>query len=379
MAIIVPYGDTQAHGSLGDSVTFRRRRGKVVFQKKAHPKQPNTPGQQAQKEKFRAAWASYHSLSPGDLEYYRALAAELGTTAANLYLSLYLKGELASRTPLTQAKTITDIDITVPVSAIPYGLVFNHWFQDYDRHPSFNPGVTFDNENVFTPGHTCTAYQIAKLRVKKFAGGPTSIPKGYQLTYWWTNMSDEPKTNLMKLPLINFPTWPPLHPADNPSVKQITGLPAGYGFTGSSDMKIYVHWKSGGIWSEPSAYCQLDLPGNTFHPGLVAPTHEKMRIKIQEFAGEPGEVLAGAWLTINWIDYNGLVHEDFISLGPAVLGPFGTKYYYVDNNLAVYDDEELTEFSWAWYEETDQWFYIADDFSLYYDPCLHQLASTPYI
>lgn len=178
MALITPYGDPQAHGSMADSVTWRRRKGKVVFQKKPHPRQPNSPGQQAQKQKFKEAWASYHSLSAEDLAYYRELAAEQDMTGANLYLSLYLKGQLASRTPLYNLKNITDIDITSPISAVPAGLWFQHWGQDYDRHPSWVFGPTFDNSNVFTPVHTAGAHQCTKMWVKKQPGGPLTIPKG---------------------------------------------------------------------------------------------------------------------------------------------------------------------------------------------------------
>ncbi len=106
MAIIIPFADPDAHGSIANSVSFRRRRGKVVFQKKPHGKQPNTPAQQAQKTKFSDGWKAYHQLDSWEIEYLTNKAADLNTTKANLFLSQFLLDEIPSTIPLNQIKNI---------------------------------------------------------------------------------------------------------------------------------------------------------------------------------------------------------------------------------------------------------------------------------
>jgi len=97
MAIIVPFADPSAHGSVADSFSFRRRFNTVVFQKKPEPKQPNSAGQLAQREKFKQAAEDWYYYDEQSKDYFRERAKQLGMTARNLFLHAKLRNIMPSQ------------------------------------------------------------------------------------------------------------------------------------------------------------------------------------------------------------------------------------------------------------------------------------------
>lgn len=100
MAKIVPYGDLNAHGSLANSLSFRRRFNYVILQKKPFPKQPNSAGQIAQRSAFKTAVSEWYFLNTPTRTFYNTRGAELNMTGQNLYVKQKLINDLPSTTPL---------------------------------------------------------------------------------------------------------------------------------------------------------------------------------------------------------------------------------------------------------------------------------------
>ena len=143
MAIIFPYNDPNAHGSIAGA-SFRRRGNIVVFQKKPKPKQPNTPGQIAQRQAFSDAAKAWYSYDATSKEYFYKRGKELGMSARNLFISAYLKGIMPSTTEL-QFKEITNIQIQTPAAP-----ELKSWkFRFINRNLGHDMGIIFDNENIF--------------------------------------------------------------------------------------------------------------------------------------------------------------------------------------------------------------------------------------
>jgi hypothetical protein len=118
MAIIIPYGDINAHGSLGGSVSFRRRFGRVIFQKKPHPVQPNTAGQLAQRLAFKNASESWNFLNAPSKPFYQDRGSMLGMTGRNLWTQANLLPNLPTTTVINIRK-IEAMQILSPVGAGP--------------------------------------------------------------------------------------------------------------------------------------------------------------------------------------------------------------------------------------------------------------------
>jgi hypothetical protein len=97
MAIIIPYGDPQAHGSIGGSVSFRRRFGRVIFEKKPEPKQPNSQAQLDQRAAFKAASDAWYGYDAASKLYFFSRAPQLGMTARNLFISATLQNIMPSQ------------------------------------------------------------------------------------------------------------------------------------------------------------------------------------------------------------------------------------------------------------------------------------------
>lgn len=309
MALVIPYGDTQAHGSIGDALTFRRWRGRVVLEKKPYPRQPDSGPQIVHRNKFREGWIAFHTLNAQTLKYYTDLAAQLGMTPANLFLSYYLRDIVPSSDPLTEIVRITDLDLPEPNSLVSKGTKIDFLgFFDFDESvESF--GHIFDSENIFIEGVDISEYDRALLEIERGEPDPFLIPLNYPVLVKWRNAAEEDKIILVRLPEIAFPT-------DDPSssqihmtlLKQITELEIGP--IGSEDYQfifsfnwftLYPTLFGSIVWIEDKKN-ELLLPA-------ISPSHDKFYIEISGNNSPPQSIPADYPISIVWKDFEDLPHS----------------------------------------------------------------------
>lgn len=204
MAIVVPYGDAQAHGTIGKTLTFRRYRGTVVLQKKPHPVQPNTPAQIARRDKFVAAWVAFHALTSWELEYLEKKAVQYNMTAANLFLRQYLLDEIPSKVPMNLIREVTDLSIPVPVSPELQGLKIEIIAIE-DEGPVLNTFARiYDYENIYTHIQTVETYTRAIIRLSVPDPVDIVMPMDYSLLTNWLTHGDIAFLDIIKFPYINI-------------------------------------------------------------------------------------------------------------------------------------------------------------------------------
>jgi hypothetical protein len=100
MAIITPFADPNAHGSIAKTFSFRRSMHGVIFEKKPYPSQPDSVDQLAQRQLFLDAIASWKTLSGMTREFYNTRGKDFNLSGYNLYLKHFLSNTLPSTTPL---------------------------------------------------------------------------------------------------------------------------------------------------------------------------------------------------------------------------------------------------------------------------------------
>lgn len=363
MAIVVPFGDAQAHGSLACSITFRRSRGKVVLQKKPYGKQPNTPAQQAQKTKFSNGWKAYHQLDAWALSYLQQKAAELGTTKANLYLSQYLTDEIPSTDPMTLLKEIIDISIPEPAAPENDGIKIEP-FSYIDIGPvETSYGDIYDKENSFTPGAQAIAHQREFIRLTRSYVTVVNIPFDYPLIITWKAFNDIEYTSLVRLPDINLGQT--VTPSTTPmtDIKEITNINLVSTITGSSKTINFqfLTYKSstqqyqgiGNIWDNE----------NNFQPGIIADPYDKTFLQIDDIEIPPSTIPNDYELVIDYKDFADVAQQvnlklpafqldtgtapsttpmmDIKGMTNMVIGvvlddPVGNHYVYIGYNIGTY-------------------------------------------
>lgn len=155
MAIVIPYGDPNAHGTIGGSLTFRRRFGRVVLEKTPVPKYTNTPAQQVQRDAFKNASDLWYSYPYDSKAYFDTRGKELHMTGKNLFISAQLKSIMPLLTPpafvkILQCQIISVIESTPSTAYIT--------LEAHDPGSPFmsQMGTIYDNSNSFTPGVTLT-------------------------------------------------------------------------------------------------------------------------------------------------------------------------------------------------------------------------------
>lgn len=313
MAIIIPFADPDAHGSIAGSVSFRRRRGKVVFQKKPHGKQPNTPAQQAQKTKFSDGWKAYHQLNAWEIEYLTNKAAELNTTKANLFLSQYLLDETPSTNPQNQIKEVLNLSLPDPVGAVDQKLLEEFFSQIDDPLSETLLAHIYDKENIVTLGSIASAHDRSFIRIENKTAGQIIIPFDYPIILDYIDQSDTTRTQLIRLPAITMPTpgtpsttkWITLRNVDDlniPSTQQ----------AGLADMQIELHQlMSGG----PQNYIigAIDDNRNTPNSFPVLPTYSDMYIEFADNKSTPILLTSGFLLDLDWLDDVSGSHNDQIT------------------------------------------------------------------
>ncbi|MBA7647918.1 hypothetical protein ES703_55697 [subsurface metagenome] len=188
MAVIIPFGDAQAHGSIAKSVTFRRFRGKVVFQKKPHARIPGTPKQKIQRDKFKDAWKAFHALSNWALDYCKWKAIQYQTTAALFFLSQYLLTEIPSTIVHHFFWDITDLDLPETTVEEMQGLKFE-FLARTDPDSDLTLAHIYDKENQFADGSQSGAYDRSVIRLVNLLETPIEIPFNYPILVWWKDFS----------------------------------------------------------------------------------------------------------------------------------------------------------------------------------------------
>ena len=205
MAIIIPFADPNAHGSICDTVSFRRHRGKVVFQKKPKPKQPNTPAQQAQKQWWKDSWKQWRQLNATQLDYLATKAGPLNTTPANYYFDLKDTEDACSKIAIMDMDSMPTCTIDNPV-APGKDLEFiiandlNPPVGGYAVH-----GRIWDNENIWVPTTPPTVAGAFLFYIVNQALAPRSIPEDYSLTFTYTRTGGGGQTVTVKFPATDMP------------------------------------------------------------------------------------------------------------------------------------------------------------------------------
>lgn len=249
MALVIPYGDTQAHGSIGDAISFRRWRGRVVMQKKPHPRQPNTSAQKEWRKRFKDCWDCFHNLDAWTLEYVTLKAAELGQTPANFYLSQCLLDEIPSNIPMNNIKQLTDISIPGPIAEEDDGIRFRPYSIKDDPSEEWLLGEIFDKENSFTPGITVGDHTRTRIDIKRDHATSLVIPFNYPLVVKWIDFNDVAHIDLIRFPSVILPVLDP-DPSSDPmtDVKQITSLQllTPIGEKGQDILINFLYWKDAG-------------------------------------------------------------------------------------------------------------------------------------
>lgn len=205
MAVIIPFADPNAHGSICDTVSFRRSRGKVVFQKKPKPKQPNTPAQQAQKQWWKDSWKEWRQLNVNQLDYLAAKAGPEDTTPANYFFDLKGTEGAYTKIPLTFIETVTAAQIDVPIMPTPRELFFQIMFSlSPPPIPGGSFGHIYDNENIYTQFLTAPPDRIFLFYFGNvtFPSVPILIPENYSITLTYTKFGGGGGTLTFK-----FPAW----------------------------------------------------------------------------------------------------------------------------------------------------------------------------
>lgn len=324
MAIVVPYGDTQAHGSLACSLTFRRFRSKVVMEKKPHPTQPNTPEQKAIRNKFKQAWKAYHALSPWTVEYLRAAAKQYGWSGANLFISQYMLDEIPSTIPMNSIKEITDLSVPEPIAPDPEGIKHRFTAIIDTPHSEITLAHIFDNENTFYPGIEAPAYNRSRLILSRTDPTPIDIPAGYPLILVWTDFNDVERTNLVRLPAITI--QPSGTPSDTPitNIKEIVSANI-HSTIGASPKNIYFEF-----WNEQTTTPPDVLTGtindneNVFHSGIISPETGQFYVTVHTYNSSSIFLTDGYQISITYKDFSDVQHNIDIIFPEVEIGPAPT-------------------------------------------------------
>jgi hypothetical protein len=200
MAIIIPFADADAHGSICDTVSFRRSRGKVVFQKKPKPKQPNTQAQQDQKQWWKNTWKNWRQLSTGQLAWLQAQATAEQTTPANYFFDKYKDAHGASGERQYLIKTIDNLVIDNPIGSIPFHFYLRPEHYTYPAPGGAGMGIILDNENIWHPSSYPDPLPYISLRIRREEDPPVTIPDNYSMTWTYTDIDDVQHVEVLYFP-----------------------------------------------------------------------------------------------------------------------------------------------------------------------------------
>lgn len=330
MAIVIPYGDAQAHGSIGGSITFRRSRGKVVLQKKPFGKQPNTPSQQTQKLKFQNAWKSYHQLNAWEINYLTEKASQLGTTPSNLYLSQYLKDEIPSTVPMNRIQEIIDASLQEPIATSLHGLS-HKVISQIDSGPALTDyGEIFDNENLWTNLNIAPVHDRSYILVTRIDPSVILIPSDYPLIITWKDYSDVERVDLIRYPEITlFPGGPP-STTPMTDIKEIMTLQLMTPI-GLEDFEFGMIF--GTLDTVTGIETVLTIIDDNSDTPVNLETVGSYNNFFIEFQGNnsPRTIIPDNYIIrMEWKDFSDIIHEDYIKF-PNFTFPDGGAYSTTDN------------------------------------------------
>ena len=159
--ILTPYGDPNAHGTLGKTLIFQRRRGGVFVKPYKIPKDPKTSGQLAQRQLFVDASKAWFAISSQSRNFYNLKAYGTPQTGYNLFISTFLLNLLPSTSPLL----ISDVEgatLGFTRSTFSHG-----WKHTLTPDPAGGPyGSIWDNENIFSDGAVYTPARISRRSMR---------------------------------------------------------------------------------------------------------------------------------------------------------------------------------------------------------------------
>lgn len=144
--IVTPFGDNQAHGTIGDTFTLQRRRGQVFAKVYKVPTDPKSAGQLSQRSDFATAITNWNNFSTSIKTFWHNKAVGKVMNGYNFYIQQFLLGLLPVGVPL-MSTNITDMVINNLRATVASGFRIEALLTG---HPF--AGSVWDNSNTFVPG-----------------------------------------------------------------------------------------------------------------------------------------------------------------------------------------------------------------------------------
>lgn len=378
MAVIVPYGDANAHGSICDSLSFRRARGKVVLQKKPRVVQPNTAGQQEQKQWFKDTWKDWFKLDAGQIEYLNQEATKETTYPANYYFGNLKEKQEGSLVPLNYIREVTELELLDPIAPNPGDI---EWFLSGSETPPlaglYHLARIFDNANVKLAGTVMNPYTVwLFIVINQTVGDTFDFPNGYSMRIRYIRFDDQVEEVIVEFPALHlgigeridmwvddawaiYDAWPLVAPPlkTNPdawpptvisppvpiipfnSAKEITALAIDSTIAAAPGD---IQWFLSGSETPPL--------GDLYHLGriydnanvrlagtVMAPYVVFLFIVINETVGTPYVIPNDYSLTFTYIDFSLAPHTVTIKFPEINLAAGQRVDMWVDENWSIYD------------------------------------------
>ena len=201
MAICTPYGDPNAHGTIGKSISFRRQFGRVILQKAPFPFDPNTSAQQTQRTAFKTANYNWYQLPTAQKTYYNVRGPELGISPRNLYISASLKGILPSYTSRLLREVLT-AQIMQPIGTGATDIEIEFYFRRYSPDAWIYMWNIYDNQNVLAG--TSNVLPAGRPYIKVI--NTIDIPFRYGIFVTWADETNFPWPGTIRLPALSAGT-----------------------------------------------------------------------------------------------------------------------------------------------------------------------------
>lgn len=193
--LCTPFSDPNAHGSIA-GLSFRRRYGSVILEKKPFPVQPNSAGQIAQRNAFKTANNEWYALTSMTRDYYNARGPVYNLNGRTLYIRQKLRGVLPSTT-LFSCKTVTNANITTTIMTSPK---YIQWRFDTAGPNAF--GHIYDPGNSYTNVWTATSQELLRLYYIRTNPADPIVPMWYSIYIWFTDWNNNPQEGLIRYPEI---------------------------------------------------------------------------------------------------------------------------------------------------------------------------------
>lgn len=376
MAVVIPYGDAQAHGSIAKSICFRRHKGKVILQKKPHRKAKGTPAQLAQQARFSDAWKAFHAISLWTLEYLQEKALLINSSASIIFLSQYLTDIIPSDVKNNFIKDITDLDIPELMGDETDDIQFRYQAVVDDPEAVYTLATIWDKANTFIDGQAVSPYDRLVIWITYQKAPPLIIPFDYPLLLWYKNFSDDPFVNFIRLPELTFPP-----PASHELRLGCEYVEASEIFEPenphAADVNQYVEIKydEAPSWREIGHRpCTIGWDYSYFQNVIPCLA---IRIRFHN-TGVNVYTSPDGWRTFFiWRIILDPVVELTIAFPAFTLQPDEDLSFYVALDTSLYFDLALTQLA-RYNGDGTLKLYVAWDFSVYWDKEMTQLANSPY-